>query len=97
MVLDISGMINTLVSITQFNKGQASPLFSRAQKGETLLVIKNNAPIAVILSPEEYEILRALPKACNKMLTSPHEECFEEISTLLDKLHRHDKNGDYHV
>ena len=97
MALDISGMINTLVSITQFNKGQASPLFSRAQKGETLLVIKNNAPIAVILSPEEYEILRALPKMCDKMIASSQEGCLTEISTLLDKLHQHDKNGERYV
>ncbi len=50
-------MLKQLVPITQFNKGKASQLFSRVQKGETLVVIKNNTPVAVVISPEEYEMI----------------------------------------
>ena len=95
--MDISGFFRNIVSITQFNKGQASPLFSRAQKGETLLVIKNNMPMAVILSPEEYELLRALPKACKRMIETSSSGSPEEIEILISRLESYDKNGEFHV
>ena len=50
-------MLKLLIPITQFNKGKASQLFSRVQKGETLVVLKNNTPVAVVISPEDYEII----------------------------------------
>lgn len=50
-------MLKHLVSITQFNKGKASQLFSRVKKGEPLVVLKNNSPVAVVISPEDYEII----------------------------------------
>ena len=46
--------LNSLVSITQFNKGQASRIFDRLNSEKQLIVIKNNVPSAVILSPDEY-------------------------------------------
>ncbi|MDR1727797.1 MAG: type II toxin-antitoxin system Phd/YefM family antitoxin [Acidobacteriota bacterium] len=46
--------LNSLVSITQFNKGQASKIFDRLRTERRLVVLKNNIPAAVILSPEEY-------------------------------------------
>jgi hypothetical protein len=90
--LDISGFSKKLVSITQFNKGQASPLFSRAKNGETLLVIKNNSPIAVVLSLEEYELLRAFPKEYQRMLQSTHMDSSEEMQILIDKLNAYDRS-----
>lgn len=50
-------VLNSLISITQFNKGQASKIFDRLHTERQLVVLKNNAPTAVILSPEEYERL----------------------------------------
>lgn len=95
--MDISGLFKNIVSITQFNKGQASPLFSRAQKGETLLVIKNNMPMAVILSPEEYELLRSLPKAYKRMIETSSSGSSEELEALMNRLESYDKNGEFHV
>ncbi len=46
--------LNSLVSITQFNKGQASKIFDRLNTEKQLIVLKNNVPSAVIISPEEY-------------------------------------------
>jgi PHD/YefM family antitoxin component YafN of YafNO toxin-antitoxin module len=46
--------LNSLVSITQFNKGQASKIFERLKREKQLVVLKNNEPSAVILSPDEY-------------------------------------------
>lgn len=50
-------VLNSLVSVTQFNKGQASKIFDRLRTERQLVVLKNNAPSAVILSPEEYKRL----------------------------------------
>lgn len=52
-----SDVLNSLVPITQFNKGQASRIFDRLRTERHLIVLKNNVPTAVILSPEEYERL----------------------------------------
>lgn len=50
----VTNMLNCLIPITQFNKGQASRIFDRLRTEKQLVVLKNNTPSAVILSPEEY-------------------------------------------
>lgn len=50
-------LLNNLVSITSFNKGQASKIFSRLQEEKQIIVLKNNAPTAILLSPDEYDRL----------------------------------------
>lgn len=43
--------LNNLVSITQFNKGQSSKIFERLKDEKQIVVLRNNIPTAVILSP----------------------------------------------
>ena len=50
----ISGLIDRLVPISEFNKGQASKIFERLQTDRSLVIIKNNAPVGGLLSVEEY-------------------------------------------
>lgn len=52
-----ANILSRLVSVTQFNKGQASKIFDRLRTEHQLVVLKNNATSAVILSLEEYERL----------------------------------------
>ena len=40
--------------LSQFNKGQAAKIFDRLHSEKELIVLKNNQPSAIILSPEEY-------------------------------------------
>lgn len=47
--------LHALVPISQFNKGQANKIFSRAKAEGKLIVLKNNEPEAVILSPTEFQ------------------------------------------
>ncbi|MDD6234163.1 MAG: type II toxin-antitoxin system Phd/YefM family antitoxin [Lachnospiraceae bacterium] len=47
-------LLQSLVPISQFNKGQAAKIFDRLHSEKELIVLKNNQPSAVILSPEEY-------------------------------------------
>jgi PHD/YefM family antitoxin component YafN of YafNO toxin-antitoxin module len=46
--------LESLVSITQFNKGQAAKIFGRLKTERQLIVLKNNTPAAVVLSPDEF-------------------------------------------
>ena len=50
-------LLQSLVPISQFNKGQAAKIFDRLRSERELIVLKNNQPSAIILSPEEYERL----------------------------------------
>lgn len=95
--MDISRMINHIVPITQFNKGKASQLFSRVSHGETLLVIKNNSPVAVILSPEEYELLRKVTRRCTKSYETGNNAYSSDFIALLNHLKDLDENGEKNV
>jgi len=47
-------LLQSLVPISQFNKGQAAKIFDRLHSERELIVLKNNQPSAIILSPDEY-------------------------------------------
>lgn len=49
-----SNLLQCLIPISQFNKGQAAKIFDRLHSEKELIVLKNNQPSAIILSPEEY-------------------------------------------
>lgn len=52
-----ANLLHSLIPISQFNKGQAAKIFDRLRSEKELIVLKNNQPSAVILSPEEYSRL----------------------------------------
>lgn len=53
-------LLQSLVPISQFNKGQAAKIFDRLHSERELIVLKNNQPSAIILSPAEYTRLQKL-------------------------------------
>lgn len=71
--------LQSLVPISQFNKGQAAKIFDRLHSEKELIVLKNNQPLAVILSPEEYTRLT---------------EIEEDYFLLLEANRRIEENGD---
>ena len=46
--------LQSLVSISQFSKGQATQVIDRLRTEPQLIILKNNVPTAVLLSPEEF-------------------------------------------
>ena len=50
-------ILDSFVPITQFNRGQASRIFDRLHTENRLIVLKNNQPAAIILSPSEFQRL----------------------------------------
>lgn len=71
--------LQSLVPISQFNKGQAAKIFDRLHSEKELIVLKNNQPSAVILSLEEYTRLT---------------EIEENYFLLLEANRRIEENGD---
>lgn len=53
----ILNIINSMVPISRFNKGEASKIFDEVTSSGTKIVIKNNRPACVLLSPAQYESL----------------------------------------
>ena len=49
--------LKSLVPISQFSKGKATQVFDRLNREPQLVVLKNNVPAAVLLSPEEFSRL----------------------------------------
>ena len=50
--------LNKTVPITAFNRGKAGQIFSEVKRSGMAVVIKNNAPECVLLSPQKYEEMR---------------------------------------
>ena len=50
-------IMKSLVPITRFNKGEANKIFEEVEKNGTIIVIKNNKPACVLMSPSQYESL----------------------------------------
>ena len=91
--MDIVNLIKSIVPITLFNKGKASQLFSKVNHNETLVVVKNNTPVAIITSPKEYELLRQLSNACKKNLEKSFtEEQRDTIKKLTLEIESFDEN-----
>ena len=72
-------LLQSLVPISQFNKGQAAKIFDRLHSERELIVLKNNQPSAIILSPAEYTRLT---------------EIEEDYYLLLEANRRIEENGD---
>ena len=71
-------VLNSLVPITQFNRGQASRIFDRLHQEDMLIVLKNNQPTAVIMSPVEYSRLNEIEENYYLLL-----EAMRRLSTLM--------------
>jgi PHD/YefM family antitoxin component YafN of YafNO toxin-antitoxin module len=53
--LSVSGVVNSLVPISRFNKGEANKIFEEVRETGFKIVLKNNSPACVLLTPETYE------------------------------------------
>ena len=54
MMVNLSGAMNRTVPISQFHKGMAAHVFSDVRKNGAKVVMKNNEPECVLMSPAEY-------------------------------------------
>ena len=52
--MDNTETLRSYVSISQFSKGQATQVFDRLKTEPQLVVLKDNVPVAILLSPDEF-------------------------------------------
>ena len=50
-------VLNNIISISDFTRGKAGAAFERVRAGAPVIVVRNNTPAAVMVSPEEYDKL----------------------------------------
>ena len=91
-------ILDSLIPITQFNRGQASRIFDRLHTESQLIVLKNNQPAAIILSPSEFQRLSEIEEDYTLLLeatrrlkedsssTSSQEEVMSELNISESEL-----------
>jgi PHD/YefM family antitoxin component YafN of YafNO toxin-antitoxin module len=97
--LSTLGMMKKIVPITRFNKGEANKIFDEVQMGGPKIVMKNNRPACVLLSPEQYESMiemlsdsLLLAEAEQRMAANDdtqnlsHEEMMQSLGITQDEL-----------
>lgn len=52
-----STLLDNLVPISAFNHGGASKAFAQVTRNNPVVVLKNNSPVAIIISPDDYKRL----------------------------------------
>ncbi len=53
-MVDVTGALRSTVPISLFNRGLAGKVFEEVRQQGAKVVMKNNTPECVLLSPEEY-------------------------------------------
>lgn len=48
-------VLDSIIPISLFNKGQANKIFADVKKFGTRIVVKNNAPECILMSPQTYQ------------------------------------------
>ena len=72
-------MLHSLVSISQFSKGHATQVFDRLKDEPQLVVLKNNVPAAVLLSPNEFSRLAEIEENYRLLLLAQERLANENI------------------
>ncbi len=55
--MSVMGVMKSIVPITRFNKGEANRIFDEVESSGTKIVMKNNRPACILMSPGKYEAL----------------------------------------
>ena len=50
-------LMRSMISVSRFNKGEASKIFDEVEQAGIKIVVKNNKPACVLFSPQRYEDL----------------------------------------
>ncbi|MFR7760049.1 MAG: type II toxin-antitoxin system Phd/YefM family antitoxin [Peptoniphilus grossensis] len=70
---------NRTVSISDFNRGLAGRIFDDVKSNGSKVVLKNNTPECVLISPDEYsELIEELEDAKDLMLAKSRLESISE-------------------
>lgn len=95
-------LLKNMVSITELNKGKASKIIEEVKKTGYKVILKNNSPEAVLITPEQFEELISLREEILDMTlgmealkrmsnfnveeTISHEDILDELGISQDEL-----------
>lgn len=95
----VKAVMDTIVPITRFNRGEASKIFDEVNARGVKVVLKNNVPACVLVRPEQYdEMVEALEdyalffeaerrlKASDSDQTIPSENVMEHLGINKEEL-----------
>ena len=68
MNVAVSDLVNAIVPISRFNKGEAGKVFKEVNEAGIKIVLKNNVPACVLLSPDVYEELKETLEDCRLLI-----------------------------
>ncbi|WP_297417420.1 type II toxin-antitoxin system Phd/YefM family antitoxin [Clostridium sp.] len=90
--ISINNVLNSLVPISRFNKGEANKIFDEVKETGCKIVLKNNVPTCILITPEKYnemmetiENYNLLVEAEMRIKNSKDEELISQ-SDMLSKL-----------
>lgn len=90
---NVLSLIQNIVPVSRFNRGEATKIFDELKNSGPKVVIKNNAPVSVIMSPEEYarileehEDLELLLESRSRLIDPANRKTYtlEEIMEIND-------------
>ena len=76
--------LRSLVSISQFSKGKATEVFDRLKNEPQLVVLKNNTPAAILLSPDEFGRLAEIEENYKLLLLAQERLANDNMSKARD-------------
>ncbi len=66
--VSVSGVLNSFVPISRFNKGEAHKIFDEVKESGYGIVVKNNNPTCVLIAPEIYEEMMEIIEKYHSMV-----------------------------
>jgi len=97
--ISVRDMLNSIVPISRFNKGEANKIFNEVNNSGYKIVIKNNKPTCVLITPEKYEEMmetiedyKLLVEAEKRMKSAAetdfvsHEQLMKNLNIQKDEL-----------
>ena len=84
--MNIIAAIQNTISITQFNRGLAGKIFQEVKQSGAKVVMKNNTPECVLISPDEYvRLMDEVNDARLLTLAVKRMENFNPNNTISEK------------
>jgi len=84
-------IIDSIVPISRFNKGEANKIFKEVKTNGIRIVVKNNTPECILISPkeyqdmiEQYEDALLLVEASNRLSQQAEYISHEDVLKELD-------------
>ena len=76
--------LNSFIPVTRFNRGEAEKILDEVKHSGIKVIVKNNTPAAVMLSPKEYEEMINFIEDTQDYLLALEREKNNQNENLID-------------